>query len=233
MINDKVTSPAQRIDFLDQKVVATLERMEREAVSDRRLMSSVSASLARLGQAPTSEELLSMTAVAEDAFLPVSREVGCLLFQLAIGTGATTIVEYGTSFGMSTLYLASAARRVGGRVVGTELSGRKAAVAEANLVEAGVDGYAEVRVGDALQTLASVNGPVGLVLLDGWPPLHLPVFRLLEPKLAMGSVVVSDNVSTGADKVGEFHRYLTDRSDLYVRTSLPIDDGIDLIVRLR
>ena len=230
---DGTTVERQRIDFLDEKIMATLERLECEAERDRELIGSVSASLGLLASAPTSERLGDMTGVAEDALLPVAREVGCLLYQFAVAAGAATIIEYGTSYGMSTLYLAAAARVTGGRVIGTELSERKAAIAAANLAEAGLAAYAQVLVGDALHTLREVGGPVDLTLLDGWVPLYLPVFQLLEPRFRVGSVIVSDNVSGHADKIADFHRYLAAKADTYVRTSLPIDDGIDVIVRVR
>ena len=119
VVTDGTTVERQRIDFLDEKIMATLERLECEAERDRELIGSVSASLGLLASAPTSERLGDMTSVAEDALLPVAREVGCLLYQFAVATGAATIIEYGTSYGMSTLYLAAAARVTGGRVVGT------------------------------------------------------------------------------------------------------------------
>ena len=230
---DGTTVERQRIDFLDEKIIATLERLEREAEADRELIGSVSASLGQFASAPTSERLRDMTNVAEDALLPVAREVGCLLYQFAVAAGAATIIEYGTSYGMSTLYLAAAARVTGGRVIGTELSERKAAIASVNLAKAGLRSHAQVLVGDALQTLRDVGGPVDLALLDGWLPLYLPIFRLLEPKFRIGSVIVSDNVSRHADKIADFHRYLAAKADMYVRISLPIDDGIDVIVRVR
>src|SRR6202035_2923042 len=100
-----------------------------------------------------------------------------------------TVVEFGTSFGISTIYLAAAVADNGsGRVVTTELAAAKIAAARANLEEAGVGGPVTILAGDARQTLADVPGPVGLVLLDGWKDLCLPVLRLLEPRLAPGAV---------------------------------------------
>ncbi|WP_067699412.1 O-methyltransferase [Nocardia jejuensis] len=227
------TADDARLDFLDARVVEVLERLEQEASTDSARLGEVGASLGRLGATPDAQALQAITTVAEQALLPVARPVGRLLYQLALATGARTIVEYGTSHGMSTLYLAAAAARTGARVIGTELSAAKAATATANLAAAGLAGNTRILVGDARETLRSLTDSIGLLLLDGWIPLHLPIFRIVEPILAPGAVIVSDNVSKHADKIGDFHRYLAARPDRYVRTALPIDDGIDLITRLR
>ncbi|WP_051178177.1 O-methyltransferase [Nocardia concava] len=226
------TADDVRLDFLDPRVSEVIERLEGTASTDGALLGAVGASLGTLGATPNGAALQAITAVAEEALLPVARPVGRLLYQLALATRAATIVEYGTSYGMSTLYLAAAAERTGARVIGTELSAHKAAAATANLAAAGLADRARILVGDARDTLAGLAGPVGLLLLDGWIPLHLPIFRIMEPKLAPGAVIVSDNVSKHADKIGDFHRYLAARPDRYVRTALPLDDGIDLITRL-
>ncbi|MET9487795.1 class I SAM-dependent methyltransferase [Nocardia sp. NPDC006630] len=227
------TADDLRLDFLDARVVDVLERLEGDARTDGALLGAVGAELGHLGATPDSTALQTITTVAEEALLPVARPVGRLLYQLALATGAKTIVEYGTSYGMSAVYLAAAAQQTGAQVIGTELSPHKAATAAANLAAAGLADRARILVGDARETLRELTEPVGLLLLDGWIPLHLPIFRILEPILAPGAVIVSDNVSKHADKIGDFHRYLAARPERYVRTALPIDDGIDLITRVR
>jgi predicted O-methyltransferase YrrM len=67
--------------------------------------------------------------------------------------------------------------------------------ARENLEQAGLGGVVTILEGDGLQTLASVPGPVGLVLLDGWKDLYLPVLRLLQPRLTPGAVAVADDSS--------------------------------------
>jgi Methyltransferase domain len=98
---------------------------------------------------------------------------------------ARALVEFGTSFGISTSYLAAAVIDNGtGRVLSTELGATKIAAARSNLAEAGVAEAVTILPGDALSTLADIPGPIGLVLLDGWKDLCLPVLRLLEDRLA-------------------------------------------------
>jgi predicted O-methyltransferase YrrM len=105
-------------------------------------------------------------------YLPISADAGRLLYALVRASRPDTVVEFGTSFGISTIYLAAAVADNGrGRVITTELSSTKAEAARSNLRQAGVDGPVTVLVGDARQTLADLGGPIGLVLLDGWKDL--------------------------------------------------------------
>jgi len=106
------------------------------------------------------------------------------------------VVEFGMSFGISAVHLASALRDNGsGRVVTTELSAPKIAAAKQTFAETGLDDLITVLEGDALTTLAGVDGPVEFVLLDGWKDLYLPVVKLLEPRLSTGALVVADNTN--------------------------------------
>ena len=105
------------------------------------------------------------------------------------------MVEFGTSFGISTIYLAAAVRdNGGGMVIGTELEPSKHDRAVAHLQEAGLGEVAEVRLGDALATLKEVPEPLDLVFLDGWKDLYVPVLELLKPKLRPGAVVLGDKL---------------------------------------
>lgn len=126
-------------------------------------------------------------------YLAISRQEGELLYLLARAAGAKRIVEFGASFGISTLYLAAAAADNGGEVITTEVHPDKCTAARANLERAGLSEHATVIEGDARQTLADVAGPVDFVLLDGWKGMYLAVFELLRPKLSPGAVIAADN----------------------------------------
>ncbi|MCV7378128.1 methyltransferase [Mycobacterium alsense] len=129
-------------------------------------------------------------------YIPVTPEAGRLLYALVRAARPATVVEFGMSFGISALHLASAVRDNGaGRVVTTELSGAKIAAARRTFAETGLDDVITILEGDALTTLADLDGPVDFVLLDGWKDLYLPVIELLEPRLATGALVVADNAN--------------------------------------
>lgn len=163
------------------------------------------------------------------AALPVSREVGQFLYQLVRATSARTVVEFGTSFGISTIQLAAAVldAGAGGRVVTAELSEQKAARAQANLRAAGVADAVELRVGDALETLDDASlGPVDLVLLDGWKDLYLPMVRVLEPQLAPGALVIADDLLLFPEQISAYVAHVSDPRNGWLSVELPFDDGL-------
>jgi predicted O-methyltransferase YrrM len=135
---------------------------------------------------------------ARERFLAVSRETAQLLYLLTRATRARAVVEFGTSFGLSTLHLAAALRdNGGGRLIGSELEPHKAARAREHLANAGLlEGVAiEIREGDALVTLAhDLPERIDVVLLDGAKVLYPRILRLLEPRLPDGALIVVDNM---------------------------------------
>jgi predicted O-methyltransferase YrrM len=163
----------------------------------------------------------------EDYYIPISAEAGKLLYALTRAIRPQTVVEFGTSYGISALYLAAAVTDNGtGHVITTELSKKKVAAARANLDEAGVGDAVTILSGDALETLADVPGPIGLVLLDGWKNLSVPVLRLLEPKLAPGALVAADDI-TFSRMVG-YREYIRDPANGYVSVEFPVADGMEI-----
>jgi len=165
----------------------------------------------------------------EEQYIPVSPEGGRLLYTLIRAARPATVVEFGTSFGISTIHLAAAVRDNGtGRVVSTELSAAKAAQARANLAEAGLSDWVIILEGDARQTLATVDAPVAFVLLDGWKDLYLPVLRLLEPRLTPGALVLADDTISLADEMADYLAYVRDPANGYLSIPFPESDGLEI-----
>jgi len=137
----------------------------------------------------------------KDLPLAVSRETGTLLYMLARCSGARTIVEFGTSFGISTLYLAAALRdNGGGCLITTEFEPSKVARARANLAAGGLLDLVEIREGDALQTLSGdLPDTIDLLLLDGAKALYPEILGLVERRLKAGAVIVADNADESPD----------------------------------
>lgn len=129
----------------------------------------------------------------KDAYLSISKEQGEDLKRLIKKSNLRNIVEFGTSFGISTLFLAQGVMETGGRIITTELIESKAKKAIENFKKAGVNDLIEVRVGDALETLKNHNDPIDLLLLDGWKDLYLPLFQMLEPSFQANTVIYVDN----------------------------------------
>lgn len=163
----------------------------------------------------------------DDVYMPVSRRGGELLYSLVRTARPRSIVEFGTSYGISAIYLAAAVADNGsGHIHSTELSEAKIAAARANLAEAGLGGVVTVLPGDARETLAGLPGPIDFVLLDGWKDLCRQVLRLIEPRLRPGALVVADD-TTLASMAG-YLAYVRDPSGPYVSVEFPVDDGMEL-----
>jgi predicted O-methyltransferase YrrM len=130
----------------------------------------------------------------DDLLLSVGREAGMLLYLLATGAQSRRILELGTSYGYSTVWLAAAARATGGKVLSLELKEFKIEHARQALTRAGLSTRVEFHAGDCLETLKTLPGPFDFVLLDVWKDLYLPCFELVHPKLATGGVIIADNM---------------------------------------
>jgi len=213
----------------EPRVAASLERMFAAAVQDD--ATGLFAAAARPdGFTPRNAQ--ERADEAAELYLPISAEGGRLLYSLVRAVRPRTVVEFGTSFGISTLHLAAAVRDNGvGRVLSTELSAFKVAAARRTFAETGLDDIVTVLEGDALETLADhLDSGIGLVLLDGWKNLYLPVLHLLEPHLAPGTLVVADD--TDMDAVQPYLAYVRDPDNGYQSTLFPVEDGMELSCRL-
>jgi predicted O-methyltransferase YrrM len=165
----------------------------------------------------------------EEIYIPVSPEGGRLLYLLIRASRPATVVEFGASFGISTIHLAAAVRDNGaGRVISTELNAAKVARARANLAEAGLADVVTILEGDARQTLADLDGPVGFVLLDGWKDLYLPVLRLLEPRLVPGALVVADDTVSAAGDMADYLAFVRNPANGFLSVSFPESDGMEI-----
>jgi predicted O-methyltransferase YrrM len=193
----------------DPRVAEVLELMYNES---REQMSQLRASRPDMSPARTAQERAD---TMSSFYIPVTPEAGRLLYSLVRATRPTTIVEFGMSFGISALHLASAVRDNGsGQVVTTELSESKIAAATKTFAETGLDDVITVLGGDALSTLESLDGPIDFVLLDGWKELYLPVIKLLEVRLSPGALVVADNTEMADAK--PYLDYVRDSENGYV-----------------
>jgi predicted O-methyltransferase YrrM len=159
--------------------------------------------------------------------LAVSRETGTLLYMLARSSCAKTIVEFGTSFGVSTIYLASALRDSGGgHLITSEFEPSKIARARQNLTDAGLIDLVEIREGDALQTLKDdLPESIDLILLDGAKGIYLEVLSLLESRLIPGSLIVADNTNYCPD----YEAHVREPANGYL--SVPFAEDVELSMR--
>ena len=146
---------------------------------------------------------------------------------------ARRVVEVGTSYGVSTLYLADSVRENGGGVViGTEYEPAKAAQARASFAAAGLANLIDLREGDLRETLKVIEGPVDFVLMDIWTEMALPALELIAPHLRTGAVVVADNTAQFRHAYRHFFEFVEDPKNRLKTLTLPFDGGLEFIVRV-
>jgi predicted O-methyltransferase YrrM len=181
----------------DPRVIRTLDRLHPTARGDWRRMLRIAPKY--LISLLPGKNFTKSVAPSElkGAYMAIPRKKGKLLYSIARSMKAQKIIEFGSSFGVSTIYLAAAARDNGGTVITTEIEPDKCRATGSNLRDAGLDDVVEVLQGDALVTLEPVEGPVDFLFLDGWINLYEPILELFMPKLRTGAVVIADNVDFG------------------------------------
>ncbi|MDR5752482.1 MULTISPECIES: class I SAM-dependent methyltransferase [unclassified Caballeronia] len=157
---------------------------------------------------------------------------GNLIYLLCRAMGAKRVVDFATSIGMSAIYFAAAMRdNGGGRVIGSELVQAKVDTARANLADAGLAGFADIRVGDARDTLRDLGGPIDFALIDGWPQPEGPslartVIEIVAPQLRVGGYVLNDNAEP------DFLAFIRDPANGFISTTLPIKRGTELALKI-
>jgi predicted O-methyltransferase YrrM len=178
-------------------------------------------------------------AFVSDKLVALDRDKAAFCYQLCRAMGARRIVEIGTSYGVSTLYLAAAVRdtiaSMGGTglVVGTEYEPGKAAAARANFKQAGLERLVDLREGDLRQTLKTLDGPIDFVLVDIWIEMARPALELVAPRLRSGGVVICDNTESYRDAYADYFAFLNDPANDFRTMTLPFEGGLELSVHTR
>jgi len=147
-------------------------------------------------------------AMMSQAYMPVTPQFGRLLYLMARARGAENILEFGTSFGISTIFLAAGVRdNGGGKVISTEIDPEKAARAIANIRQAGLEQYVEIRLGDAQHTLAAnLPDQIQMLFLDGPKKMYLSILKIAETHLPSAALIASDN--SEMQGLGDFLSYV-------------------------
>ena len=166
----------------------------------------------------------------DQLLLSVGREAADFLRALAIARGATRILELGTSYGYSTLFLADAARHTGGRLITMDVAADKQDYARRELSGAGLDAFVDFQTGDALELLEIAPGPFDFVLLDIWKDVYVPAFEIFRHKLVEHAIIAADNMLQPEMARPDAERYraaVRDRPE-FQSVLLPIGQGIEL-----
>jgi predicted O-methyltransferase YrrM len=219
----------------DPKLEALLDRLHSE--SDAQI-DETDAYFARREQEGTLDEKCSfddeMHRFFSDKMVALDRDKGEFCYQLCRSLRATRVVEAGTSFGVSTLYLAAAVRDnqvENGIVIGTEHEPKKAEVARANFKEAGLSEFIELREGDLRLTLQDVDVPVDFMLVDIWD-VALPALERVSPSLRQGAIVVCDNTTEDAGEYRDYFEFVNNPRNRFRTMTVPFAGGFELTVRV-
>ncbi len=182
---------------------------------------------------PSTED--EIKAFRSDKLVALDRDKAELCYQLCRAVDARRIVEIGTSFGISTLYLAAALRdnirAAGGTgvVIGTEHEPAKASAARAHFAQAGLGDLIDLREGDLRDALRGIEGAVDFMLVDIWIPMARPALELVTPHLRRGAIVICDNTARFRADYADYFAFLA--SNGFSTMTLPFDGGLELSIR--
>jgi len=158
--------------------------------------------------------------------LAVGPDSGRLLFALVAPNAGCEVLEIGGSRGYSTIWLAAAARILGGRVVSLEQDPAKITAWRANIADAGLDDWAELVEGDANQTLLELEDGFDVVFLDAWKDDYESYFEIARTKLDPGGVVVADNVHS--NEAVRAYAAARQADPTLVSVTVPIGSGLEV-----
>jgi len=180
----------------------------------------------------------------KDKLIALDRSKAEFCYHLCRALGARRIVEAGTSFGVSTIFLACAVRdnvrhalgaptRSAGDpiVIATENEPEKARQARRHFAEAGVSDLIDLREGDLRQTLVDARGPIDFMLIDIWTPMARPALALIHPHLREGAVVICDNTQQFREAYDEYFEFVRDPRHGLRTVTLPFEGGLEFTVR--
>ena len=169
-----------------------------------------------------------------DKMVALDRDKAEFCYQLCRALRATRVVEAGTSFGISTLYLAAAVRDnqvENGVVIGTEHEPSKVKIALENFQQAGLSEFIDLREGDLRKSLRDVGGPVDFMLVDIWD-VALPSLELVSSSLRPGAIVACDNTTESREEYGDYFEFVNDPVNRFRTMTVPFQGGFELTVRI-
>jgi predicted O-methyltransferase YrrM len=186
------------------------------------------------GTRPTDNEA---RAFLSDKLVALDRDKAEFCYLLCRANDARHVVEAGTSYGVSTLYLAAAVRdnicATGGEgmVIGTEYEPAKAQAAREHFAAASLTRFVELREGDLRETLKRIDVPVDFMLVDIWVPMARPALELVAPRLRSGAIVICDNTQRHRSEYADYFAFLTNPANGFQTMTLPFDGGLEMSVR--
>jgi predicted O-methyltransferase YrrM len=157
----------------------------------------------------------------------IAPTTGRFLFALVSPQSSCSVLEIGGSRGYSTIWLAAAARYLGGRVVSLEIDAQRCEAWRRNIADAGLEEWAELIEGDAGVTLPALEDVFDVVFLDAEKDDYERLFGLARAKLEPGAIVVADNVLSHGETLGAYSA--ARQADVTLESvTVPLDRGLEL-----
>ena len=217
----------------DKRLIALLDRLHTQSDSQEAVTQAYVAEEGARSTVGTAAELAAGRPYWSDKLVALDRDKACFCYGLCRALRARRVVEAGTSYGVSTLYLAAALRdNGGGTVIATEYESTKAAIARAHFAEARLSSYVDLREGDVRETLKDIGGPVDFLLLDIWTPMARPVIELVTRHLRQGAIVVTDNTSKRRIDYRDLFAFIKEPAHGFTTQTFPFKGGLELSVKL-
>ncbi len=222
---------------IDPRVDALLDRLHTQSTSQDPALGEYFRKRAQEEGGNWKEFDAASEAFMADKMVALDRDKAQFCYQVCRALRARCVVEAGTSFGVSTLYLAAAVRDNGyapgdGIVIGTEHEPAKARAAQAHFGEAGLADYIDLRQGDLRTTLAQIEGPVDFMLMDIWTPMARPAVEHVSPHLRVGAVIICDNTIPFREAYADYFDFVSAPANRLRTMTLPFAGGLEFTVRI-
>jgi predicted O-methyltransferase YrrM len=227
----------QKQVLLDPQVETLLDRLYELSSSQQEEMMSYFLARAAAGDIDWTAFDDRANKFLSDKLVALDREKAEFCYQVCRALRAKRVVEAGTSFGVSALFLASAVRDNlnddggEGLVIGTEYEPAKAKAARANFSEAGLSDLIELREGDLRETLVEVRAPIDFMLIDIWTPMARPALELVSPSLRAGAVIIADNTTQFRAAYRDYFDFVNNPANKLSTMTLPFEGGLEFTVR--
>jgi predicted O-methyltransferase YrrM len=221
----------------DPQLAALLERLHARSAGEIRALAAYFGERAREGSLDWNAFDDRTHQFLSDKLVALDREKAEFCYELCRSLRAKRVVEAGTSYGVSTLYLAAAVRenvkQDGGLgiVIATEYEPAKARAARAHFAEAGLSDFIDLREGDLRETLATLAGPVDFALIDIWTPMARPALERIAPHLRAGAIVIADNTVQFREAYRDYFAFVNDPANGLRTLTLPFEGGLEFTTK--
>lgn len=171
----------------------------------------------------------------DDFLLPVGKAGAEFIHSMILAANAQKVLEIGTSYGYSTLWLADAVTHTNGKVTTIEINVEKSNYAEHQMQKAQLNDYIDFVSSDVLQYLATDHQPYDLVFIDVWKELYVPSIKLLIDQLPVGAYIIADNIihPSHHKEDAEAYREYIHSTQQFESVLLPIGSGLEVSRKIK